>query len=233
VSRSKLDGMKLRDALEKFARICFLRICRPGAALPPQMTSAWTTPRIAGLSQSSCGGAASLFTFRFISSVRLVAGLFYPQTGLTEIRLMMNGTVLRHGARIAAFLGAFACAAPAARCQEFARRSIECGSLDCAASGKSYSFHSLPETQEPDSTRSIPLKLVTSSDFVRLGERRKLPSNFVYDQKDMWLFPLKVAKGHYSLSDGARYRRDDHAIFSTDRCLSGFRSRSAAPCRAE
>jgi membrane-associated phospholipid phosphatase len=112
---------------------------------------------------------------------------------------MMNGTVLRHGARIAAFLGAFACAAPAARCQEFALRSIECVSLDCAASGKSYSFDSLPETQEPGSTRSIPPKPVTNSDFVRVGEWRKLPSNFVHDQKDMWLFPLKVAKGHYWL----------------------------------
>jgi hypothetical protein len=146
---------------------------------------------------------------------------------------MINGTVLRHGARIAALLGAFACAAPAARCQEFAQRSIQCVSLDCAAGGKSYSFHSLPETQEPDWTGSIPPKPVTSSDFVRVGESRKLPSNFGYDQRDMWLFPLKVAKGHYWLSDGARYRRDDNAIFSTDRCLSGFRSRSAAPCRAE
>jgi membrane-associated phospholipid phosphatase len=112
---------------------------------------------------------------------------------------MTNGTLLRAGARIAAFLLALGCVSPAAWCQRFARRSMECVSLECAADGKSYSFDSLPEAQEPGSTPPSTPKPPTSRDFVRVGEWRKLPSNFVHDQKDMWLFPVKVAQGHYWL----------------------------------
>ena len=34
---------------------------------------------------------------------------------------------------------------------------------------------------------------------MREGAWRKLPANFVHDQKDIWLSPLKVAQGHYWL----------------------------------
>ncbi len=44
-----------------------------------------------------------------------------------------------------------------------------------------------------------PPKPATNSTYVREGVWRKLPSNFLHDQKDMWLFPLKVAEGHYWL----------------------------------
>jgi len=91
-------------------------------------------------------------------------------------------------------------AAPAAQCQEFARGSLACLSLDCAvASAKSYSFDAIPDTQESSSSSSNSPKPATSSDYVREGEWRKLPANFLHDQKDMWLFPVKVAEGHHWL----------------------------------
>lgn len=34
---------------------------------------------------------------------------------------------------------------------------------------------------------------------LREGTWRKLPSNFLHDQKDIWLFPVKVAEGHHWL----------------------------------
>jgi hypothetical protein len=91
--------------------------------------------------------------------------------------------------------------APAARSQEFAGRPIACVSLDCAAAGKTYSFDETPDTdtQQSSANASVPPKPATGSDPVREGVWRKLPSNFVHDQKDMWLLPVKVAQGHYWL----------------------------------
>ena len=91
--------------------------------------------------------------------------------------------------------------APAARSQEFAGRPIACVSLDCAAAVKTYSFDETPDTdtQQSSTNASIPPKPATGSDPVREGVWRKLPSNFVHDQKDMWLLPVKVAQGHYWL----------------------------------
>jgi hypothetical protein len=88
---------------------------------------------------------------------------------------------------------------PEARCQEFAKRQSECLTLNCSSASRSYSFDEMPEPQESSSTTAIPPKTATKSNFVREGEWRKLPANFLHDQKDMWLFPLKVAEGHYWL----------------------------------
>jgi hypothetical protein len=77
---------------------------------------------------------------------------------------------------------------------------MACVSLDCAAaSAKSHSFGAIPDAQESSSASSNSPKPATSSDYVREGEWRKLPANFLHDQKDMWLFPVKVAEGHHWL----------------------------------
>lgn len=54
----------------------------------------------------------------------------------------------------------------------------------------------MPDEQESGTGASIPPKAAASSTYVREGQWRKLPANFLHDQKDMWLFPLRVAEGH-------------------------------------
>jgi hypothetical protein len=148
---------------------------------------------------------------------------------------MTNGTLLRAGAPIAAFLLAFGSVSPAAWCQRFARRSMECVSLECAADGKPYSFDSLPEAQEPGSTPSSIPKPPTSRDFVRVGEWAKAAFQFCTRPEGHVAVPVKVAQGHYWLptaivtgGDGGtdRDRSTDDAIFPADRRLSGYGSRA-------
>jgi membrane-associated phospholipid phosphatase len=70
-----------------------------------------------------------------------------------------------------------------------------CVSLECAAATKSYSFDPPKATQEQSPTPSP--RQPASSDYVREGVWRKLPANFVHDQKDMWItFPERLAHGH-------------------------------------
>jgi membrane-associated phospholipid phosphatase len=104
----------------------------------------------------------------------------------------------QHWGCVAVF-AALALLAPVARSQEFALRAAQSLSLDCAADDKSYSFDAIRAPQEPGTAASIPPKAAVKSDDLREGAWRKLPANFVHDQKDMWLFPLKVAEGHYWL----------------------------------
>src|ERR1700736_1839937 len=113
---------------------------------------------------------------------------------------MFRAHLAQRWVRFGALAALSVAAAPAARCQEFAHRPKACLSLDCAAgSAKPYSFDAMPDSQEPSSTSSISPKPATSSDYVREGEWRKLPANFLHDQKDMWLFPVKVGQGHHWL----------------------------------
>src|SRR5580704_1216032 len=102
-------------------------------------------------------------------------------------------------ARLGALAALTVAVAPAARCQEFARGSMTCLSLDCAASVESYSFDAIPGAQESSGSSSNSPKPATSSDSLREGEWRRLPVNFLHDQKDMWLFPVSVAEGHHWL----------------------------------
>lgn len=104
----------------------------------------------------------------------------------------------RHRGVIAVF-AALALLAPVGRSQKCPLRGASCLNLDGAADGKSYSFDAMPAPQEPGTTASIPPKAAVKSDHVREGAWRKLPANFAHDQKDLWLFPLKVAQGHYWL----------------------------------
>jgi membrane-associated phospholipid phosphatase len=78
---------------------------------------------------------------------------------------------------------------------------MACVSLDCAAAAKTYSFDEPTgaDAQESSANTAIPPNPGTSLDPVREGVWRKLPSNFLHDQKDMWLFPVKVAQGHHWL----------------------------------
>jgi len=103
----------------------------------------------------------------------------------------------RYGARMAVLALLALLVYPTARAQRIGRPQIECLDLDCAAaSAKSYSFDEMPGAQESASAASIPPKPATRADYVREGQWRKLPANFVRDQKDMWLFPVRVAQGH-------------------------------------
>jgi membrane-associated phospholipid phosphatase len=110
---------------------------------------------------------------------------------------MMRATAPWRWACIAALVALPACLAPEARSQEFAQHPRDCATLHCAAGdGKSYSFDAVPDEQESSTGASIPPKATARSTYVREGQWRKLPANFVHDQKDMWLFPLRVAEGH-------------------------------------
>jgi hypothetical protein len=70
-----------------------------------------------------------------------------------------------------------------------------CLELNCPAA-KTYSFDPSPESssKSPATPRSC-----ENSPVVREGVWRKLAANFVQDQKDIWLFPVKVAEGHHLL----------------------------------
>jgi membrane-associated phospholipid phosphatase len=112
---------------------------------------------------------------------------------------MTRVTETRRWVRIAALVALPACIASEARGQQFAVIPSDCATLDCAAGGRSYSFDAMADQQESSTAAPIPPKPATNSTYVREGVWRKLPSNFLHDQKDMWLFPLKVAEGHYWL----------------------------------
>jgi membrane-associated phospholipid phosphatase len=116
--------------------------------------------------------------------------------GAGDFRLMKSATLAQRWACIATLGTLTVSAASAAQGQEFAGRPIACVSLDCAAAAKSYSFEEIPraDTQESTANTTTPPKSAT-----REGVWRKLPSNFVHDQKDMWLFPVQVAQGHHWL----------------------------------
>jgi hypothetical protein len=88
--------------------------------------------------------------------------------------------------------------------------------LDCAAAAKTYSFD---ETRAPQDSSSAPSNpptpATTNDDPVREGTWHKLPSNFWHDQKDMWLFPVKVAEGHHWLPT-TLFTGDTAALIATD-----------------
>jgi membrane-associated phospholipid phosphatase len=89
---------------------------------------------------------------------------------------------------------------PTADAQKHSSNWSNCVTLECAAAEPpSYSFDPVPDTAESSSTTPRTALPATNTDYVREGVWRKLPANFVHDQKDIWLFPLKVAQGHYWL----------------------------------
>src|SRR5216683_4340753 len=129
--------------------------------------------------------------------------------------------------------GAFSCvamtlalgAAPhSARAQKISVRGAACVSLDCAAAQKSYSFEPPVRAQESQSATSIPQQAAASPDFVREGVWRKLPGNFVHDQKDMWLaFPAKLAQEHYWLPTALLTGATAALIYTDPKTLPYFR----------
>ncbi len=51
-----------------------------------------------------------------------------------------------------------------------------------------------------DSQQTVPSRITTlPSEAQREPTWRTLPGDFLHDQKDLWTFPIKVAKGHYLL----------------------------------
>jgi membrane-associated phospholipid phosphatase len=91
-------------------------------------------------------------------------------------------------------------ASQSGRPQAVFSRSTDCVSLDCAAAAKSDSFEPPVSRQDSRTSTTLPPRQATNADFVREGVWRKLPGNFVHDQKDMWItFPKKLARGHYWL----------------------------------
>ena len=131
----------------------------------------------------------------------ILTGLLQPIRA-DGIDKLVNKDAPRHGLFIVGLAILLPLVASPARGQRFSQRYADCLSLDCAAAAKSYSFDPspAPPPQESSSASSIPPRpAAASADPVREGTWRKLPSNFLHDQKDMWLFPLKVARGHYWL----------------------------------
>ena len=85
-----------------------------------------------------------------------------------------------------------------AAAQEFTHTYLpKCLELNCPPP-KTYSFDSMPAAQST-SKSSTPSQDFKDSEPIREGTWRKLPSNFLHDQKDMWLFPVSVAEGHHLL----------------------------------
>jgi membrane-associated phospholipid phosphatase len=92
--------------------------------------------------------------------------------------------------------------APIGSAQDFSRPYQPlCLRLICSPE-KSYSFDAAPyvaATQESSSQPAALPRAAVDFDPVREGAWRKLPSNFLHDQKDIWLFPVKVAEGQHWL----------------------------------
>lgn len=131
----------------------------------------------------------------------ILTGLLQPIRA-DGIDKLVNKDAPRYGLFIVGLAILLLLVASPARGQRFSRRYADCLSLDCAAAAKSYSFDPspAPPPQESSSASLIPPRpAAASADPVREGTWRKLPSNFLHDQKDMWLFPLKVVQGHYWL----------------------------------
>ncbi len=103
------------------------------------------------------------------------------------------------GALLASAGAIFLSLAPAGRAQDFSQPYQRlCLRLICSPE-KSYSFDAAPTGAQAESTSKpsgVPSAAVDPNP-VRQGTWRKLPSNFLHDQKDMWLFPVKVAEGHH------------------------------------
>ena len=108
---------------------------------------------------------------------------------------------LTHGAPTTLFAGALIIFVTPLRAHEVVRGMHPCAMLECAASApKTYSFEQPIEDQQPSTQTEKPPKPATTSDHVREGVWRKLPGNFVHDQKDMWVtYPRKLVTGHYLL----------------------------------
>ena len=107
---------------------------------------------------------------------------------------------LTHRLALAVFaLAAPVCTSSAQAQSSFAKNTI-CATLECAASApRTFSFDSPSHPQ--DSSPSAAQSLSTGSQGrIREGEWKKLPGNFVADQKDMWVnYPRGLVTGHYWL----------------------------------
>jgi membrane-associated phospholipid phosphatase len=128
---------------------------------------------------------------------------------------MSRGTAPHRWACVAMLVPLLGTIGATAKAQEFAKHQADCLSLDCAEAGKSYSFGAMPDPQDSSAPATVPPKPATKSDFVREGVWRKLPANFVHDQKDLWLFPVRVAQGHYWLP-AALFTGATAALIATD-----------------
>jgi membrane-associated phospholipid phosphatase len=110
---------------------------------------------------------------------------------------------LTYASVAAVFAGALTVLVSPARADDVVRKMHGCITLACAAAApKTYSFEQPLDhsPQQPSTQTESSPKLTTNSDHVREGVWRKLPGNFVHDQKDMWVtYPRKLVTGHYLL----------------------------------
>jgi membrane-associated phospholipid phosphatase len=112
---------------------------------------------------------------------------------------------LTHATITTVFAGVSIFFATPMRAREPAREMSACLTLECAAAApKTYSFdeplNDQPPSQQPSGQTEAPPKAAANPDHVREGLWRKLPGNFVQDQKDMWVtYPRKLVTGHYLL----------------------------------
>jgi membrane-associated phospholipid phosphatase len=114
----------------------------------------------------------------------------------------------------------FGAASQSARAQETFGRTTDCVSLDCAAAAKSHSF----EPEFGQESRSSITPPPSQADFVREGVWRKLPGNFVHDQKDMWIrLPKKLAQGHYWLPTALLTGATAALIYTDPKTMPYFR----------
>jgi len=113
------------------------------------------------------------------------------KTKMSSLRLCATGMVV---AVVLPF------GAPPVRAQIFAAHDVKCVTLECAASApKTYSFD--PPKDQQESSAGVPQSPASGTHGrIREGLWRKLPGNFVADQKDMWFnYPRGLVTGHHWL----------------------------------
>jgi hypothetical protein len=100
---------------------------------------------------------------------------------------------LKYGIRITAFAMFLAASLQTGGAHQFSTKVADCVTLECAAAVPTSHSFDPPGNSQESSSNTTP-RPATKSEYVREGRWRKLPGNFVHDQKDMWLtFPQRLA----------------------------------------
>jgi membrane-associated phospholipid phosphatase len=130
---------------------------------------------------------------------------------------------LNYGIGIIALAMFLAASLQTAGAQQFSTKAADCVTLECAAAAPtSYSFGPPGNSQE-SSSNTTP-RPATETAYVREGRWRKLPGNFVHDQKDMWLtFPHRLAQGHYWLPTALLTGATAALIYTDPKTMPYFR----------
>ena len=136
--------------------------------------------------RSTLASVNLLQTFRVPASSQFAAGLAVladPGSRLSGCSPVKNSKVCGYGIVTAVLAGLFALT-PTASAQQHSSNWNDCVTLECAAAEPpSYWFDPAPNTAESSPTAPRPPLPATNSNYVREGVWRKLPANFVHDQR--------------------------------------------------